>query len=204
MLFPDTTAAASSKVNTGTNTKVGVGSARASDNDDEELTLFGVVFAVLRPDASLKTFVFHLRCANSISNTKILISGAPSSPDETDTPQIVRRRWLHPSGTWRFTTWLYILRLSIVSTDGGGVYQWGDGFFAQESASRDRKPVQILRGKVCLILVSLVSAKEILRVVGRSLFLDNGIPTNCCIWHGGSAVVPLNLGQNLIWNRADA
>ena len=127
MLFPDTTAAASSKVNTGTNTKVGVGSARASDNDDEELTLFGVVFAVLRPDASLKTFVFHLRCANSIPNTKILISGAPSSPDETDTPQIVRRRWLHPSGTWRFTTWLYILRLSIVSTDGGACISGATG-----------------------------------------------------------------------------
>jgi hypothetical protein len=37
-----------------------------------------------------------------------------------------------------------------VCVDGrGDVYQWGDGFFEQKSASDDRKPLLTLQGKVC-------------------------------------------------------
>jgi len=92
------------------------------------------------------TPIFFTR-TNSIRNA---YRGRIISPDESDAAQI---------RTPRVTSFLRDVALRDLAVhashaacvDGrGDVYQWGDGFFAQESASAsgDRKPVLTLRGKV--------------------------------------------------------
>ena len=65
----------------------------------------------------------------------------------------------------------------------GDVYrcQWSDWFFVQESASGDRYTNVAGPGEGA-VLISLLRCQQS-QVDFRSLFLSNGIPTYCYIWH---------------------
>jgi hypothetical protein len=74
----------------------------------------------------------------------------------------------------------------------GDVYQWGDGFFGQqsESASGDRKPVLTLRGKVrsCLSHSLSISLRSKLIFSFHLLYcfsLLTGITAVVCVWPVG-------------------
>lgn len=100
---------------------------------------------------SLTAFILPFLCTHANSTRKYEILGHRGhiiSPDESDAAQI---------RTPRVASFLRDVALRDLAVhaahaacvDGrGDVYQWGDGFFAQGSASGDRKPVLTLRGKV--------------------------------------------------------
>ena len=111
-------------------------------------------FCVLRPNALLTSLRAH-QLQHEIRN--LGYRGRIISPGESDGAQI---------RTPKVASFLRDVALRDLAVhaahaacvDGrGDVYQWGDGFFAQESAPGDRKPVLTLRGKVRLIPVSLRS-----------------------------------------------
>ena len=63
----------------------------------------------------------------------------------------------------------------------GDVYRWSDWFFVQESASGDRY-MNVAGPGEGAVPVSLLRCQQS-QVDFRSLFLSNGIPTYCYIWH---------------------
>lgn len=116
---------------------------------------------------SLHLYSHHFTHTNSIRNA---YRGRIISPDESDAAQI---------RTPKVTSFLRDVALRDLAVhathaacvDGrGDVYQWGDGFFAQESASAsgDRKPVLTLRGKVRVPIPAPLHVAELSYVARRT------------------------------------
>ena len=152
---PNIAAATSGKVSAGT---ARVGGTNDGDEEALKLLVWGSNRCVpptrhvsyFHPDALLIAYILP-STANSIQNTGPFgYRGRIISPDESDAAQL---------RTPRVASFLQDVALRDLAVhvahaacvDGrGDVYQWGDGYFAQESASAsgDRKPILTLRGKV--------------------------------------------------------